>query len=113
MPIAMHLDTVCRVSSAAPFRLLRCRSVLMLSGGKPAATAGAALRNQKLPPPWPRSNRTPRSRACHMIVGDGAVRCDDRELLGEDVGVHVAGSDVLQHQVGDTDAPAGAARNRP
>ena len=39
------------------------KSVLTVSGGKPCSMAGTAMRNQKLPPPWPRSNRTPLSRA--------------------------------------------------
>ena len=44
-----------------------CKSVDMESGTNPCLTAGTALRNQKLPAPWPTSKITPRARACCMM----------------------------------------------
>src|SRR5436853_353366 len=44
----------------------------MESGTKPCLTAGTALRNQKLPAPWPTSKITPRARGVIFDVGHGA-----------------------------------------
>ena len=66
IPIARHLDMQSSMLFAGPRMLPECRSVLMLSGGNPSSIARFALRNQKLPAPWPRSNQTPRARASRM-----------------------------------------------
>ncbi len=44
------------------FMLPMCRSVEIESGRKPSFTAGTAMRQAKLPPPWPTSKMTPRLR---------------------------------------------------
>jgi WD40 repeat protein len=53
------------MSTTGPLTLRTCRSVEMVSGMKPCSMAGAALRNQKLLAPWPRSKITPRLRAAN------------------------------------------------
>jgi hypothetical protein len=42
-----------------------CMSELIVSGPNPCCRAGAAMRNQKLNAPCPRSKRMPRCRASH------------------------------------------------
>ena len=82
-----------------PLTLPVWRSVLIESGTNPCSIAGTALRNQKLAAPWPRSKMMPRSRRLPHVLVDLAVLVDDRELLGEDVGVDIARAHLLQDQV--------------
>ena len=99
-PMFRILFIVVVMSITGPLRLPVWRSVLIESGTKPCSMAGTALRNQKLAAPWPRSKMIPRSRALEEVVVDLAPLVDDRELLGEDVGVDIAGAHLLQDQVG-------------
>ena len=48
------------------FMLPMWRSVEMESGRKPSLIAGTAIRQAKLPPPWPTSKITPRLRPSYM-----------------------------------------------
>ena len=48
------------------FMLPMCRSVEIESGAKPSFMAGTAIRQAKLPPPWPTSKMTPRLRPSIM-----------------------------------------------
>ena len=86
------------MSITGPLRLPVWRSVLIESGTKPCSMAGTALRNQKLAAPWPTSKMMPRSRACPEVVVDLELGVDDRELLGEDVGVDIARAHLLEDQ---------------
>ena len=54
------------MSITGPLTLPVCRSVEMESGMKPLRSAGTAVRNQKLPAPWPTSKMMPRFCAWNM-----------------------------------------------
>lgn len=50
------------MSLTLAFWLVACKSVEIESGRKPSWMIGTAIRQTKLPPPWPTSKITPRFR---------------------------------------------------
>ena len=73
MPIARNLLITLSMSFMPAFMLPMCRSVEIESGRKPAFIAGTATPQEKLPPPWPTSNITPRLRPSIMPGFDVAI----------------------------------------
>ena len=53
MPRARNLLITLSMSFMPAFMLPMCRSVEIESGRKPSFMAGTAMRQRKLPPPWP------------------------------------------------------------
>src|SRR6266478_3811901 len=73
-PIARNLDITLVMLRTVKFPV--CRSVDIESGINPCLTAGTALRNQKLPAPWPTSKLTLLARASArmgLILPDGKI----------------------------------------
>ena len=66
IPITRNLLITFSMSFIPAFMLPMCRSVEMESGGKPSFMDGTAMRQAKLPPPWPTSKITPRLRPSTM-----------------------------------------------
>ena len=78
----------------------------MESGMKPCFTAGTAWRQRKLPPPWPDVEDDAALARLQQIGQQLALVVEHGHPAQVDVGIDVAGAQVLQHQI--LERPLGA-----
>src|SRR2546427_4569838 len=99
MPRAISLEMQLGISTAGKRTLSGCRSVLMVSGTKPRRMARAATGQRKVPPPCPRSNKTPRrARFEHVILNFAVETIEQLELaVVIKMRVYIAGTKDIQN----------------